>query len=146
MASPPPIINAPMAGSSARGWAKIMATRSITNVIRRLGRVPRKRNPSTTERSPAGLACSPGGMEGSFRRAQNANAKLMTSIVYVQPNPTHATSTPASSGPAVMVSPKIIMLRAFAAGSNSLRTSTGMMALRAGWLMAWAPLCTATSA
>ncbi|CAH0326072.1 hypothetical protein SRABI128_05158 [Microbacterium sp. Bi128] len=85
-------------------------------------------------------------MEGSFRRAQNANAKLTTSIVYVQPNPAHATSTPASNGPAVMVSPKIIMLRAFAAGSNSLRTSTGMMALRAGWLMAWAPLCTATSA
>ena len=57
-----------------------------------------------------------------------------------------ATSTPASSGPAVMVSPKLIMFRALAAGSSSLRTRTGMMALRAGWLMACAPLCTATRA
>ena len=81
VASPPPIITAPIAGSSARGWAKIMATRSMTKVMRRLGRVPRKRKPSTTDRSPAGRACSPGGMAGSFSSAQNAKAKLTTSIV-----------------------------------------------------------------
>ena len=38
------------------------------------------------------------------------------------------------------------MLSALAAGRSSLRTSSGMMALRAGWLMACAPLCTATRA
>ena len=68
--SPPPIITAPMAGISARGWARIMATRSIMNVIRRLGRVPRKRKPSTTDRSPARPAFPEGGIDGSRNRAQ----------------------------------------------------------------------------
>ncbi|MDQ0619947.1 hypothetical protein QFZ33_003971 [Arthrobacter globiformis] len=144
--SPPPIMRAPMAGSSARGWARIIAMRSRMNVIRRLGRVPRNRKPSTTDRIPARPASSPGGMGGSFSRAQKAKTKLTTSSVYVQPKPTLATRTPASSGPAVMDSPKVTMFSALAAGRSSLRNSAGMMALRAGWLIAWAPLCTATRA
>ncbi|MCB5281515.1 hypothetical protein BJQ89_01260 [Arthrobacter sp. ES1] len=142
--SPPPIMTAPIAGRSARGWARIIATRSITKVIRKLGRVPRNRKPSTTERRPAGRACSPGGMAGRRRRAHRAKAKVATSTVYVQAKPTEATRSPASRGPAVRVRPKLIMLSAFAAGRSSLRINTGIMALRAGWLMAWAPLCTAT--
>ena len=61
--SPPPIMRAPTAGSSARGWARIMATRSMMNVMRRLGRVPRNRKPSTTDRSPA-RACLLAGRHG----------------------------------------------------------------------------------
>ena len=65
-ALPPPISTAPIAGSRARGWARTMAARSIRNVMRTLGRVPRNRKPSM-HRMQAGLL-------HFFRRAASAAA------------------------------------------------------------------------
>ena len=77
----PPIMTAPTAGSSARGCARIIATRSMMKVMRTLGRVPRNRKPSTTDRRPALPASLPGGIGGSRSSAQNAKAKLSRSSV-----------------------------------------------------------------
>ena len=85
-ASPPPSTTAPMAGSRARGNAVVMATMSARKVIRRFGREPRKRRPSTTEarppRVPEAAAASPrcGGRDGSRHTAYRAARKVTTSI------------------------------------------------------------------
>ena len=81
----PPSTDAPSTGNSARGIAKIIAARSSRKVMRRLGRVARKRNPSTTDRKPALLVApsSPGmgGRDGSLYMAHRLTAKLRASTV-----------------------------------------------------------------
>lgn len=65
------------------GWARTIAHRSVKKVIRRLGRVPRKRSPSRTEaRLPVSLFCRSGSIEGSRHMAYSEAVKQTASTVY----------------------------------------------------------------
>lgn len=61
----PPYQSRAMAGKSALGWARTIAARSEKKVIRMLGRVPRKRSPSSTEARPPPSSVRSGRMAGS---------------------------------------------------------------------------------
>ncbi len=82
-ASPPNHTTA-TTGKSARGWASTMALRSLKKVIRRLGRVPRKRRPSITDARPVLFSPSfrPGSIEGSRHIAYSEAVKVTASTVY----------------------------------------------------------------
>ena len=145
----PPSTDAPSTGNRTRGIANTMAAMSSRKVMRRFGRVARKRKPSTTERNPALVAPpSPGsgGSGGSLYMAHRLTAKLRASRVYAHANPRPATVNAPSSGPTMRHEPMVSWNSALAAGSWRAGTRRGTIAPRTGWPRPWAKECRDTIA
>ncbi len=70
------------AGNSARGWASTIAARSEKKVIRRFGRVARKRSPSRTEARRGGPSPWSGRIAGSRHIAYSEPPNATTSTRY----------------------------------------------------------------
>ena len=85
-------------------------------------------------------------MGGSLITAYRIATSVTASMKYSQGRPTSGISTPTSSGPTITPILKTVMPSAFAAGTMSIGTIRGMIALRVGWFTAKKPCWTASSA
>ena len=78
---PPPSSTAPIAGNSASGWPKVIATMSRMNCSRMFAARLRNRHPSFRDSSPGRTISPSGRMLGSVQSPRKSDSISTTSIV-----------------------------------------------------------------